>query len=372
MLDPGHSETALVDRNPFPTNAGGMDIACVPGLADVDIVVPAGATRIIYTSNNPFVSCYVVNPELDDTEPTYVVAYPWNISGNTPKDPAYSWTTQGLSSFRSIGKSATVSNVTPDIYKGGLSYSSMFNMPTHIYSENTVTPTPQTDVNSYVITEMPLTKTGFMATGKYQVHDSAGAYLLCRPKNFHWQEIDRNSKALNYLFGTSTPVAGVKCNRIAIAGGVSTLESMTPTIFPSWSVDAGVWTDPVAQSTAVHTVGLFDSCDVAGLCITAPTDYNQTYHLKLRNAFEFLVDSASPYRYSTRRPEPDEKLCQAIIEAMVYLPRQMPESYNGFGKVWEKFRQFYRSKFGGALKAAIGAQFPQAQSVFNAADAFGL
>jgi hypothetical protein len=370
MLDPGHSEQALMERSPFPVNAGGDDIACLPGMGEFDLVVPSGETRLIFTSPNPFVACVIVNPHLESDAVGYAVAYPWSISSDTPKMPATTWNTKGFASFRCVGKSATISNITPEIYRGGVSYSAMLTTPMSQYADDKTNTNTTYDVNHVVQTEMPLSRQAVIGTSRYVVHDCNGAYLLCRPRNYHWQSIDRASKGVSPYSANTIPLIAAKSNRMYIASS-SLGSGATPETVVTWASDAGVWTDAEVQSTAVHTVGVWDSCDTACMCVTSPTvDGGQTYHIKMRAAFEFLVDSSSPLRYQLRRPEPNEELSQAIIQAMVYLPRQLPESYNGFGNVWRKFKEFYNSSFGKLVKKGISTVFPKASAVFTAADQF--
>jgi hypothetical protein len=369
MLDPGHSEVALIDRSPFPVNAGGNEIACLPGFGEFDITIPAGETRLIYTSPNPFVACIILNPDADPG--VYAPqAYPWSISADTPKMPATTWTSKGLSAFRCVGKSATISNITPDIYRGGISYSAMLTCPMSQYADNPTNTNTTTDGNHIVQTEMPLSKTKLIGSARYVVHDRDGAYLLCRPRNFEWSTVDRASKGVGPFSTNVTPPDAAKANRLFLADS-SLGSGATPTMAVCWAPDAGVWTDPITESEFVHTVGLGDSCDVAAMCITAPNvEGGQTYHIKMRAAFEFLVDSSSPYRYQVKKPEPNNELTDAIVQAMVHLPRQLPESYNGFGSVWKKFKNFYNSGFGKLVKQGLGVVFPQSKAVFTAADQF--
>lgn len=380
MLDPGHDNSALSDHTPFPVGAANMRILPYAGVADCNIVVPAGSTCIISTIP-------VVGAALAITFPgTAILGSGSNQPATSPFPQVIqeAWTNQMRSlnpgaamqamefnRYRCLGKSITLTNVTPAINQGGQIYTAHFDCPLMNGKPGSTSTVATNSFNHPVVTEYPLTAAQFMASGKYEAFSGReGAYVISRMKNATWDGVDSCFKTMS-VHADTTQGATYVANTLVFS---SPTDNKSVEFLPNadflldnrmrgyWSPLSGVSTvagtwDNGTQYAHFPVIG--DSCESSFIMIQAPADNAQTYHIKYRSALEFTCSAACPLRTLARLPEDDLALAEAIMESMAALPTEMPAEFNGLGKVWEGFKKLWRSKVGLAIRSGVSLAVPK-------------
>lgn len=232
--------------------------------------------------------------------------------------------------WRCLSQSVTLTNVSSAIKKGGSIHCNRYpSSVRHIdvtAADASVSPTISS--NGRVMYAMPgKTEEVTAKPGFEMFNGEEGAYLISKPENFEFV-INKESKYDGLVPGLAAPAASTLSKRLAFSDWAS------PDTYQSCTYNANVL-----------TVSYPGNMDTVAAVINAPASDHQTFNLFMSCTYEFVPRTdCTIFNYELQQSTMDMKLVQTIVQFIHKEKGLWPASYNGFGDVFKKFKDFIADK----------------------------
>lgn len=342
ILDPGHSSESLTNASPYPDGKLGKHVVMLPAQLEYDLTVPATGFTVVALPPNPFVA--LLNYASSGGN-VYGVYWP-HTSSSTLRGR---WMLdQHVEGVRCLGKSMTVTNVTPAVNRGGVVYTNAYNLEcitrAPAVAENTAITSA---ANQFSIAGLPITPASIVNTPGYGSFScDEGCYCVCRPKSMELNAVKTSFQQLSSLYTSSTPSsATTTCNALVYTASTVDDNAATTAILDA---NNPTFTMPVP--------GIVDGMDTVVACLVG-SSAAQTYHVKVHALYEVVIEPQASALIRGCGAVPNSELVRAIEMGFDSVPRFMPASMNAAGAIWKWFKQFYRDR-GQTTLAPLIKSFP--------------
>jgi hypothetical protein len=334
LVDPGHSADDLRTAGPLPNRNFGASVFTLPSIQTVNVTVSAGETMLLATTCDPaiaFVSWYKT------TQGIPALAYSTQVAKSQyPAQYGAFMQQSGYKGVRCTAKSITAENITPQLSRGGMTYSrriNTLNVTTNPYLMIGTGISGAGNQGVRYIGEYPADVDKFMASGVYNTHDSDGCYVVCAPVRSTYDTFDVFSKEVNKALCANQPTDSVLAGVTRLMfGGTNIADSA---MLLSW----GDMPTVVGKSEEVFSTGLHDGMSTEVIALSAPASADQTFSIKFHARYEFILDEGSKDFVKSVKVEADAEALDDILHYASLLPGAYPVSYNSLGSVWRAFKK---------------------------------
>lgn len=232
--------------------------------------------------------------------------------------------------WRCLAQSVTVSNISSNLKKGGSIHSNRYpSSVRHIdVTPNDAAVSYTVSCNGRVMYAMPgKTEEVTAKPGFEMFNGEEGAYLISKPENFDFV-INKESRYDGLVPGSAAPASSTLNKRLA---------------FSDWATPDTYYSCTAGGSAL--TVSYPGNMDTVAAVINSPSVDAQTYNLFMSCTYEFIPRTdCTIFNYELQQSTMDMKLVQTIVQFIHKEKGMWPASYNGFGDVFKKFKDFIADK----------------------------
>lgn len=343
FLNPGH-EGNTQHAMPIPDGSPG-DVYLHKSIVSGSLNIPVGngATQI-QIALLPFAECpmavrfmggkWMAVSDTQYVTPNNAISLPCNFHHKV-----------GVYSHRLIGKSVTLINESPEIYRSGNITSCR--MPALVDTNSTAslhTYPVATGANLRVVQSMPMSPNELTTNLNASNWRSAeGSYLVSRP-SLKWTDRNYPWDKTNATYDNLTPAVPA-----TNASDNLSITDYSGTSYPVYSAGTGYGTDGdyTANMTATYStmVGPPDGSDVVTSIIDGlNTAAGVTFRFKLCIVREFTLKNTSPLlRMAVPRPLRSDAFTEALLNYSTMIPGIYPASFNFWNELWRGFKKILGS-----------------------------
>lgn len=325
VLDPVHlvQDGPMAPLIPDPSSPG-RAVGLVQ-VTDFTINIPAGESAVMSSIPSFEAPARIV---LSDALPHYAMSNSLTKSSIAPGNWLHD---QGIYSFRTTGKSITVTNVTAAINRAGTIAAVRMNPSIDVRNAAIAGTTTRTDnFNQRILQAYPSAYaevTGIAGSSIFTAEE--GLYAVHRLNDRLWRHRDNGYNKCIEL--ATAPLAtdtncGLYDTDISAPAGVPQLLQ--------WYNQSGL---PAGSSALV---GQMDATDVIHVAMTAASTA-QTYQIKIVCVYEFLPKASSSNMLAMRRMRSTEYDFMELVYKFASTELDMhPADWNDLGGLWDKFKSF--------------------------------
>lgn len=329
MTDPAHA--SVESKIPAFPDGKYPRVAVRTITWNATIEINAGEKMAFY--NTPFFEFPFASRHNDSN---YMTAIP-NPMTNSSTYPGKWLNENKVWAWRCISQSATLTNTSPEINKGGTGTANRYATSVrHVaVSPNDAGTNPEsTPANNRVLYALPGKVEELTAKPGFEHFvGSEGAYLISKPQNFNFVVNDQS------LYDGLLPSGGVPTD--------NTVQKVMQ--FSDWSAPDTYYkaVNSVGAKTAV--VGYPGNMDTVAFTYSAPAGVPQTFNIFMSCTYEFVPRTdCTVFLYEMRNSTLEFEIMQLIQQFVMAEKGIWPASYNGFGDVFKRFKNFVKDKFNSA------------------------
>lgn len=365
MIDPGHGVVQGKNYTGFPDAVMGRNVVVVPAVFDMDINNTAGNTVTLVVPPVPSLACM-----LKYAGGSEFTAIPWShADAVAPTFPGSFMSAKGLSMVRCLSKSVTFTNITPEMYRGGMIYSTItqnqlkltITDPDEDFGTPAVGHTPTAYGFNPHLGAYPTSPSEVMASPGYRVMDPSGIYVVARPISFEPNKASSQDYDLDTHWGQNVPDDTSRLNIVRYGTAASPKNLF---YHPSNSAYSGQ-----AAGRAVVAPCITDGCESIVISTTTPAVGANSYHIKIRALYEFSLSTTDDPFMMTLSSAPNQLLVAAVKDAFESLDTFKTDEENDLGAIMRWFKRAYNSTFVQSVARPVTtALVPGAAVAFKVAD----